>query len=101
MAKYFSPNESKLSISDKKYIFAMRNKMIQIHGNFSSRNFQNNCKAGCPDTETMEHIYHCKIYTKDTEITKYEHIYKENMKNMTTVFYHMKENLKLRDSIII
>ena len=99
MANYLSPSDIRLSISDKKEIFAIRNKMIQIHGNFTSRNFEKNCKAGCPEIETMEHIYFCEKYKNNGEKIHYKHIYKENLENMTQVFHIMKENMKLRENI--
>ena len=74
MAKYLSPGDTNLSIIDKKEIFAIRNKMIQIHGHFSDRNFLKYCKAGCPEIETIEHIYHCETYNNNEERTNFKHI---------------------------
>ena len=38
MADYLMPNCEGLSISDKRYIFSMRNRMIQIPTNFPTKN---------------------------------------------------------------
>ena len=38
MADYLMPNEENLTISDKRYIFAIRNRMIQIPNNFPTKN---------------------------------------------------------------
>ena len=58
MADYLTPSDKELLITDKKYIFAIRNRMIEIPTNFPSKNRNNdeNCRK-CGDIETMKPLY--------------------------------------------
>ena len=58
MANYLLPNEEGLSIKDKRFIFAIRNRMIQIPYNFpaKNRNIDEKCQI-CGERETMKHLY--------------------------------------------
>ena len=52
---YLLPNNQALSISEKQYIFAIRNRMVQIEINFPKNETGKKCICG--DTMTMKHIY--------------------------------------------
>ena len=66
MADYLLPFNNKLTIEEKCNLFAVRNKMINIQSNFSSK-----CevKCECGEKETMNHIYECKLYNNDRKTT--------------------------------
>ena len=100
MANYLCPNESRLSISDKKEIFSIRNRMVNIFGNFHYKNYQTMCKEGCIQEETMEHIYYCEKMNNTENHIKYDGIYNNNLKNIIQIFNIMKENLKTRENIV-
>ena len=53
MADYLLPNDSGLTITDQRYIFSMRNRMISLPSNFSSN--VTHC-ISCNDVEYMQHI---------------------------------------------
>ena len=61
MAEYLLPNETLKNIEDQQYLFAMRNKMIEIPANIGKEE-----KCICGETENMSHVYYCygekKIY---------------------------------------
>ena len=100
MASYLLPNDSTLTISDKKLFFAIQNRMINIHGNFSSRKLDKFCKAGCNELETMEHIYNCKILNSNINIIPYEQIYYGSLQQQIEIFKIMKTNLEKRNNIV-
>ena len=62
MSEYLMPNNSGLSIEDKRQMFEIKNGMLLIFENFPSRGLKMLCKAGCDMTETSEHIYICSKY---------------------------------------
>ena len=73
MAQYLLP-DSKLSITQKRRLFAIRNMMLEIPDNFSSGIVQTFCFCG--EREVMSHIYYCKILNKETsELISYDRVY--------------------------
>ena len=101
MADYLLPFNNKLTIEEKCNLFAVRNKMINIQSNFSSK-----CevKCECGEKETMNHIYECKLYNNDRKTTiQYEKVYNGNLKQKIEIYKKFKENLvkkeELRQSI--
>ena len=55
MAEYLVPNNVKLSISAQRYMFAIRNRMVQIKNNFSNKISKDLCFCGHIDNQ--ERIY--------------------------------------------
>ena len=87
MAIYLKPNDEGLTIADKRYIFAIRNRMIYLQTNFpSNKNRDENCK-NCGERETTKHVYLCdqNKENKENNIIQYEEIFGENLKNMKKV----------------
>ena len=58
MAEYLLPF-NKQSIEEKREMFAVKNSMVNIEANFSSKS---EFKCECGDKEDMKHIYECRIY---------------------------------------
>lgn len=88
MSSYLMPN-SKLSISSKKMMFAIRNRMINISENFPSNKnkIQIFCQAGCTELETMKHIYFCKILNdSDCKKIPYNKIFNGNLTEKISIF---------------
>ena len=77
MADYLLPFNNKLTIDEKYNLFAIRNKMINIQSNFSSR-----CevKCECGEKEFTKHIYECKLYNDRKTTIPYESVYNGNLK---------------------
>ena len=69
MADYLLPYGESLSISEKRYIFSMRNRMIPIPENFPNKNQNKDekCKQ-CKQTENMKHIYICNMNQENKDI---------------------------------
>ena len=73
MSEYLRPINP-ITIDDKRTVFSIRNKMVNIESNFSSTQ-NNSSKCGCMETENMKHIYICK-YLNESEIEiAYEKVY--------------------------
>jgi hypothetical protein len=96
-AEYLSPNEEGLSISDQRYIFSIRNRMVPILDNFPLKQIESKCVCG--NSENMKHIYSCKYLNIEDEETPYEKIFKENLMNMKKVYQRFKLNFGMREKI--
>ena len=59
MSEYLMPNNSGLSINDKRQMFQIKNGMLVIFENFPSRGLSKLCKAGCDRSKTTDHICIC------------------------------------------
>ena len=90
MADYLMPNRENLTIKDKRYIFAIRNRMIQIPDNFplKNRNLVENCII-CGEKENMQHLYSCK-WDQENEKYEYENIFGNNLRKMKNVYLSFK-----------
>ena len=95
MSEYLMPfNE--LSIDDKRKLFSIRNKMVKISSNFSSKQ-NNTSKCICHETEDMEHIYVCKYLNEKEIIVEYEKLFNGNMIELTYILRRYEENLEKRE----
>ena len=92
MADYLLPNNQPISISEKQYIFAIRNRMVQIEINFPKNETGKNCICG--DTMTMKHIYSCKMLNNEKIEAPYEEIFGEEIKNQKRIYERFKKNLE-------
>ena len=101
MAEYLLPNESILTISDKQLMFAIRKRLMNIHGNYpKKRNLETTCKAGCEVIETNEHIYWCKKLNENNIELKYKEICNGKLRNQEIIMSRMKNNLQKRSFIV-
>ena len=97
MAEYLLPY-NKMSISQKRKIFEIRNKMVDIPDNFSSDSIETVCICG--EREIMSHIYYCNILSENkNEKVLYEKIYDGNLVQQIEVCKRFEENLKVRERI--
>ena len=95
MASYLQPN-NEYEIDDQRYVFGMRNKMVDIPSCFTAKE-KNKSKCHCNQTEDIEHIYNC-IYLNSTEPDAYfRNIFSENIIEQKKVVIRFKENMKIRE----
>ena len=95
MSEYLLPNNHELTIDSQRNLFAIRNRMVNIPSNFSSK--QNNLsKCFCGETEDMEHIYYCKYINSEETEGKYENLFCGNMNEQKIVFRRFEQNLENR-----
>ena len=94
MAEYLLPNEQ-FSITEKRQIFAIRNRMVNIENNFRGKNIRKNCVCG--SIEDMKHIYSCKIFNIKDKNIEYENIYGEDIRTIREVYQIFQKNLEKRE----
>ena len=92
MAEYLLPNNS-LNIENKRTIFSIRNRMVQISANFSSQE-KNISKCWCGENIDMLHIYECKYFEVKEPIETYEKIFYGTIFQQITVFDRFKKNFE-------
>ena len=93
------PN-NELSIEEKRKIFAIRNKMLNIPSNFVSRK-KNESKCICNEQETMRHIYECELLNEEKADEKFEHIYEENILKQKKILKRMEYNLDEKKRLVM
>ena len=77
MSEYLLPN-NQLTIEEQRTLFGMRNGMIDIPANFSTKK-ENKAKCICKENEDMRHIYNCEFLNSDKPAEKYERIFSNNI----------------------
>ena len=98
MADYLLPFNNKLSIEEKREMFAVKNSMIEIPANFSSK-CEIKCKCGVK--EDMDRIYNCKIYNMKKPEIPFERIFKGNLNEQIVVFRRFSQNMEKRGNMKI
>ena len=99
MAEYLSPNYEQLSLNDQRYIFAIRNRMIEIEHNFRKQLLEEKCICG--EQITQQHIYSCQNYDKNIEYLPYERIFEENVNIQKQIYLRFKKNYENRKNKVI
>ena len=99
MAEYLLPNMENLSISDQRYIFAIRNRMIEIKNNFQNKELPEKCI--CEEIEDQKHIYLCKQLNNEKTNIEYNKIFEENVKIQKQIYERFKENFERRKQNVI
>ena len=98
MSEYLLPNNQELSIDEKRRLFALRNKMIDIPSTFpKSKNVE---KCFCGENENMAHIYECKRLNSEEIRLPYQRIYCGTISEQLQIFRKMMENLENRENIL-
>ena len=97
MADYLLPFNNKMSIQEKCELFAIRNRMIKIPSNFSSKCEE---KCHCGEIENMKHIYECRIFNKnENNVIPYEKVYNGNLRQKIEVYKKFKEIWMKREKL--
>ena len=94
MAEYLLPNEE-FSISEKRQIFSIRNRMVNIENNFRGKKIRKTCPCG--QIEDLKHIYICTVYNVKNENIEYENIYGEDLRKIREVFEILQNNFEKRE----
>ena len=94
MAEYLLPNDE-LSITEKRYIFSMRNRMINIENNFRGKMEKKTCICG--EYEDMNHIYSCKIKNSQIEKVPYKMIFGNDIKQMKIISERFRKIFEEKD----
>ena len=96
MADYLLPFNNKLNTEEKCEMFAVKNSMIEIPANFSSK-----CevKCECGVKEDMYHIYNCKLYNMKQPEIPFDRIFMGNLNEQIMVFRKFSENMEKRNNM--
>ena len=97
MSYYLMPNNSNLSNNDKKLMYGIKNRMINLFENFPSKKLQMFCLAGCNELESINHLYKCKIINQTEPNISYQKIYNGTIEEQVKIFQIIKQNLKERE----
>ena len=90
MAEYLLPNDTGLSVEDKRKVFSIRNRTIELSTNYPLKYRDELCICG--EKEQMEHIYKCKLLNSETENIPYEKIFSNNLEEQTKVYNRFLQN---------
>ena len=94
MSEYLLPSTSALTIEERRTLFSMRNKMVNISNNFPKSDIKEKCSCG--KIEDMQHIYECEQLNTNSmdKSLRYEKIYNGNISDQIKVFRKMEINLE-------
>ena len=92
MADYLMPYNQTLSIEEKRTLFSIRNRMIDIGNNFGR---SEKCIM-CGKNEDMNHVYQCEYLNEQKTEIEYEKIFNGNLVEQTKVFRIFDQNMKKR-----
>ena len=98
MAEYLMPNDEQLSIEGQRYIFAIRNRMVNVPVNFPKN--QSEVKCACGVKEDMQHIYLCEYWNKQIEPKEYTYIFSDKVKEQVEVYKRFKANIEIREKYL-
>ena len=95
------PNYQNITIDEQRSIFALRNRMVCIPSNFpNGKNEEIMCPCG--QTETMSHIYSCKLWNKQNvnNNPQYELIFSDNISEQVKVNKKFNMNYQTREKYL-
>ena len=98
MSEHLLPNNN-LTIEEQRTIFAIRNRMINIPANYSSKK-ENTAKCICGVSENMEHIYNCEYLNIEVPAEEYLKIFSENTSEQKSVLERFEQNMNRREKQI-
>lgn len=95
-AEYLLPDNN-LTIINKRRMFLIRNRMLDIPSNFSSnknKNKNNEFNCFCGNFKDMKHIYECQLLNIEEPSEKYEHIFTGNIEQQIIVLRRFDNNFE-------
>ena len=96
MSEYLCPNNNSLTIEEKCNIFAVKNRMVDIPANFSSKLNRSNMVNCCGEKEDMEHIYNCCKLNESENVLKYDKLFNGSLDQQIEVYRKFQINLLKR-----
>ena len=89
MSDYLLQTNKNLTIDQKRRLFAIKNKMMDIPSNLYSK------------TEHMEHIYSCETLNQETRIFPNEKICNGNINEQNSIFQIFERRLEIRGCLFL
>ena len=98
MAEYLQPQNNKLTITQKREMFGVKIRMVNIPYNFPKGENQTLCV--CHEKEDMLHIYNCEILSQGKQKQlPYETIFNGTMNQQIEIFKIFRQNMDEREKI--
>ena len=95
MSEYLMP-QTELNISEKRNMFAVKNRMTDISSNSSSNKEIEKC--WCRKNMNMEHIYVCTLLNNQTIKMPYNKLFNGNIDEQIKVYKRFKNNMNEREN---
>ena len=100
MAEYLQPFGNKLTVEEKRELFSIRNRMVDIPDNFPRGKTEFKCICG--EQENMSHLYNCELLSEKKEKRlEYEKIFNGTINQQIEIFRIIQQNLNQREATII
>ena len=93
MSEYLSPNDV-LTIEQQRYIFSLRNRMLNIPANYSANS---EVKCCCGVDENMQHIFSCKQLNTSEQVLEYEKLFSGSLIEQKMIAHIFEGNMKTRN----
>ena len=91
MAEYLMPNNQNISIESQQYLFAIRNRMINIPANFGGES-----KCICGQKEENKHIYTCNKINEEKEKVEFEKVFNGTLTEQVKILERFRKNMEIR-----
>ena len=97
MAEYLQPFGNKLTVEEKRELFSIRNRMVDIPDNFPRGKTEFKCICG--EQENMSHLYNCELLSEKKEKRlEYEKIFNGTINQQIEIFRIVQQNLNQREA---
>ena len=83
-----------LTIEQQRYIFSLRNRMLNIPANYSANS---EVKCCCGVDEDMQHIFSCKQLNTSEEVLEYEQLFSGSLIEQKMIAHIFEGNMKTRN----
>ena len=97
MSEYLMP-QTELNISEKRDMFAVKNRMTDISSNFSSNKEIEKC--WCGENLNMEHIYMCSLLNSEITDMPYNKLFNGSLNEQVEVYKRFRNNMSEREKRI-
>ena len=95
MQDYLMPFNDKINIEEKRSLFAIRNRMVNIGNNFGKMEICEYCNM----KEDMEHIYNCQYLNKQQNEISFGKVYTGNINEQNQILRIFEKNMNERRKI--
>ena len=86
------PNNQNISIECQQYLFAIRNRMINIPANFGGES-----KCICGQKEENKHIYTCNRINEEKDKIEFEKVFNGTLTEQVKILERFRKNMKIRE----
>ena len=97
---------TELETREKKFLFQIRTRMIEVKANFKNNHSDILCPLGCEDEDDQNHLLHCKkLIQNNNDITtgniEYSDIFHEDISRQVRILRIINNLWKIRRNIMI